>query len=246
MSVAEEQLRLWIEDVLDIRVILEDQDDPSAPRRLKEDDVDTYAAISLDTDASLQSTPYETTAGEYVTTTASAAVPGGTTPAKTLPLDDVFGFTVESLARIEAAAGDRELEILDVTDDPPALGFEVDAIDFDVAKGDPVVAVGTVTRVRSEVVQGTLAVEIYGKDAEQKARKLRLARGAQAYMLRFAAQEITLTTQGQIVDEPVLRSATREPQAAMLFGARWVEQDFEPIPVAASYEGEATATGGTP
>lgn len=238
MSVAEEQLRLWIEDVLNIPMILEDQDDPSAPRRNKEAGVTNYGAISLDSDGSLQSDPYEHTSDQEIETSAAVAVAGGTTPASSLEVAATFGFAAESKALIKAGGGDRELVIDSVLDSPPILVFAAGAIDFDVAVDDVVVAVGTVTYTRSEGVQGTLAIEFYGPGAEDLARKLRVARGGAAYMARFADQEITLTTQGQIVDEPVLRSATREPQAAMLFGARWTEIDIEPIPAAASYEGE--------
>jgi hypothetical protein len=248
VSIAEEQCRLWVEEVLGIPVILEDQDDPSAPRRLKEAAVTNYAAISLDTDGSTQSTPYEHTSNEEIQTTASEAVPGGTTPASALPVVSTFGFLVGSKAKIITAGGDEVLEIEDVTESPPIIVFAAGAIDFDIAENDLVIALGTVTRTRSEVVQGTLAVEIYGNGvaAVELARKLRLARGGNAYRERFADQEITIITQGQIVDEPVLRSATREPKAALLFGVRWTEYDLEPIPAAASFEAETTVTGGTP
>lgn len=86
--------------------------------------------------------PYETDDGiaSYITTNASAAVAGGTTPVSAIPVDSVAGFTVGSIARIITTGGTYEETVTGIDEPNSELDFGTDEIDFDIAEGDRVIA----------------------------------------------------------------------------------------------------------
>jgi hypothetical protein len=81
-----------------------------------------------------------------------------------------------------------------------------------------------VEQVRGLPVDGVLAIEIYGPEAMDKAKALRMSHGrADVLRLLETAGDYALDSPSDITRDPVLRSATREPGAAMTFVAKWVE-----------------------
>lgn len=74
--------------------------------------------------------------------------------------------------------------------------------------------------------QGTLAVEFYGPGAWDYAHDLRMAHDrADVLTLLSSLGDYTFDQPGQITDDPVIRSATREPGASITFQIRWMDTE---------------------
>lgn len=246
MSVSPQNtIRDWVETVLEIPVINEDQKDPTAPRRNKEDGVDTYAALELDSDRATTSTPFDRLDDEEIATIADENVPGGTTPASSIKVASLFGFAAGVVARIITGGGTFEREVTGIDVDNSELDFATDDIDFDIDLGDAIEAIGLVTRTISTVRVGDVPIEFYGPEAVAKARQLELEIGGDSYIETFYNLPIALMLKSEIGDEPLLRSATREPIASMLLGVQWTDSIEKPVAYAAEVAIDAVATGGS-
>jgi hypothetical protein len=84
--------------------------------------------------------PRETDDGiaSYITTEASAAVTGGTTPVSSIPVKSVAGFTVGSVARIVTTGGTYEEVVTGIDVASSELDFDIAEIDFDIAEDDKI------------------------------------------------------------------------------------------------------------
>jgi hypothetical protein len=81
-----------------------------------------------------------------------------------------------------------------------------------------------VDRHSSEVTYGDLGVEFYGPGSVDYARTLRLSiTRPDVIDLLNAAGDYAINKAGPVGDEPILRSATREPHASIQFEVQWVE-----------------------
>ncbi len=91
-----------------------------------------------------------------------------------------------------------------------------------------------------------MPIEFYGPDAYAYARKLTIAIGGPSYINTFSALDIALQITGDITDEPVLRSATREPGASMMISVEWTDSDTGAVGTAATVETKTEALEVTP
>jgi len=242
----QETIRAWIEFVLGIPVINAEQDDPTAPRRLKEAEVDTYAALEIASDDSTSSTNYEHTGADEINTVAEEEILGSVTPASEIEVASVFGFDLDTIARFETAGGNYERAVVSVDAVNKLLQFATDALDFDIALLDTVFAQDTVEYTDSLIRRGDMPIEFYGQNAWGYARALQLAIGGPSYLNTFSNLNIALAVRGEITDEPVLRSATRETGASMMLGFEWTDSAAGAIGAAAEVEIDATAMEESP
>jgi hypothetical protein len=83
-----------------------------------------------------------------------------------------------------------------------------------------------VDQIASEAPTGTLNVEIYGPGSVDFARTLRLSiTRPDVIDLLNNAGDFAIVKAGAVGDDPVLKSATREPDASIQFDVQWVETD---------------------
>lgn len=90
-------------------------------------------------------------------------------------------------------------------------------------------------QIRSLVRRGELDVALYGPGAADYCRALELSIGRQdVFSLLDAAGDFAINLPTAVNDEPILRSATREPAASVQFTIEWIETE--------TYELEAVAS----
>lgn len=90
-------------------------------------------------------------------------------------------------------------------------------------------------QIRSLQRRGELDVALYGPGADDYCRALELSMGRNdVQLLLDAAGDFALNTPSVVSDEPILRSATREPAASIQFTVSWIETE--------TFELEAVAT----
>jgi hypothetical protein len=83
---------------------------------------------------------------------------------------------------------------------------------------------------RADIRRGELDVAIYGPGAYDYCRALDLSRGRPDVQLLFdTAGDYAINTPSAVNDEPILRSATREPTASIQFTIEWIETDDHEI-----------------
>lgn len=81
-----------------------------------------------------------------------------------------------------------------------------------------------VNQYRSETTFGSLGVEFYGPGSVDFARTLRLSIARpDVLVLLNAAGDYAINKAGPVSDDPILRSASREPHASISFDVQWVE-----------------------
>jgi hypothetical protein len=157
-------MRSWVVLVTNLDTIIEDDDEPTAPRPNVETGVLTYATIGFDDDDTATQTPYEV-------------------------LTDTVG-----------------------TVDPDKFN-----------------------QIRSETTRGTLNVEFFGPGSVDYARTLRRSITRQDVLdLLNAAGDYAILKASEVTNDPILRSATREPHASIQFSVEWTESE--------TYEMEAVAS----
>ena len=104
---------------------------------------------------------------------------------------------------------------IDIQEDKSAYGTTFERTTNEGAHGK---------KYRSTVRAGLLAVEFYGPGAADYARSLTLMKGAQATRDLLATWgDVAMGAIGSMSDEPVLRSASREPDASMTIEIRWTD-----------------------
>jgi hypothetical protein len=113
------------------------------------------------------------------------------------------------------------------TDDSPmATPYEHTSDEDDGASG--------VKTYRSLVREAQLGVEIFGPGAMDFGRAIELSVGRPDVLDLFLADPLVPSVQktGQITDQPVLRSTTREPDATLTFTVGWTDSEvIETTPV---------------
>lgn len=123
-----------------------------------------------------------------------------------------------------------------------AIGFDDDQTATSTPYEDMTDTAGTVDPTKfdmdfSEVTRGTLNVEFYGPGATDYARALRLSitRPDVIDLLNLAG-DFAIIKASEVSNEPILRSATREPHASIQFDVEWVESDTFEIEAVASVD----------
>ena len=92
-----------------------------------------------------------------------------------------------------------------------------------------------VDQIRSHIRRGELDVALYGPGADDYCRALELSMGRYDVVALFeAAGDFAIALASPVSDEPILRSATREPAASIQFTVEWIEEE--------TYEIEAVDT----
>ncbi len=125
-------------------------------------------------------------------------------------------------------------------DDNTASSTAVEESTDEVASGDPT----KFNVYRSEVTRGTLVVEFFGPGSTDYARTLRLSitRPDVIDLLNLAG-DFGIIKAGEVSNEPILQSATREPHASIQFDVEWVESEiFESAAVASIDSSDVTIT----
>ena len=89
-------------------------------------------------------------------------------------------------------------------------------------------ATGTkVNQYRSKVRRGDLDVALYGPGADDYCRALDLSLGRpDVIALLEDAGDFTIDAPAEVTDEPIIRSATREPSASIQFAVQWVDSEI--------------------
>jgi hypothetical protein len=173
MSAPEALMRSWVVLVTNLTTIIEDDDEPTAPRPDVDASTTTYATIGFDDDDTATQTPYEV-----------------------------------------------------LTDDAGS----VDPTKFD--------------QIRSETTRGTLNVEFFGPGSVDYARTLRRSITRQDVLdLLNAAGDYAILKASEVTNDPILRSATREPHASIQFSVEWIESEtYEMAAVASIDSTDVTVT----
>lgn len=80
---------------------------------------------------------------------------------------------------------------------------------------------------RSKVRVADLDVALYGPGADDYCRALDLSLGrADVILLLDTAGDYTIDKPTDVADEPIIRSATREPSASIQFAVQWVDSEI--------------------
>ena len=87
-----------------------------------------------------------------------------------------------------------------------------------------------VKQYRSKVRRGNLDVALYGPGADDYCRALDLSLGRpDVILLLDNAGDFTIDKPAEVTDEPIIRSATREPSASIQFTVQWVDSGLVQI-----------------
>lgn len=114
-------------------------------------------------------------------------------------------------------------------DDESGYGTTYELTSDTAAAGDKYV------QHRSKVRRGQLDVAVYGPGAADYCRALDLSLGRVDVMtLLDAAGDYAIDAPQPVSDEPIIRSATREPSASIQFTVQWIDSE--------TYDTEAVAT----
>lgn len=118
-----------------------------------------------------------------------------------------------------------------------AINFVSDGSGYGTTYEETSVDAGTGTKVkqyRSKTRRGDLDVALYGPGADDYCRALDLSLGRpDVIALLDAAGDFAIDAPADVSDEPIIRSATREPAASIQFAVQWVDSEI--------YETEAVA-----
>ncbi len=91
---------------------------------------------------------------------------------------------------------------------------------------DTVAPDNKVVMYRSKTRRGDLDVAIYGPGAADYCRALDLSLGRPDVLaLLIAAGDYAIDAPQPVTDEPIIRSATREPSASIQFAVQWVDSE---------------------
>lgn len=83
-----------------------------------------------------------------------------------------------------------------------------------------------VNQYRSLTRRGLLDVALYGPGADDYCRALELSMGRPDVLaLLTAAGDYAINLPTEVIDEPILRSATREPAASVQFTIEWIDEE---------------------
>lgn len=83
-----------------------------------------------------------------------------------------------------------------------------------------------VTQYRSKTRVGDLDVALYGPGADDYCRALDLSLGrGDVIALLTAAGDYAIDKAAAVTDEPIIRSAAREPSASIQFAVQWVDSE---------------------
>lgn len=85
----------------------------------------------------------------------------------------------------------------------------------------------TVKQYRSKTRRADLDVALYGPGAADYCRALDISLGRpDVIALLKAAGDFAIDTPAEVADEPIIRSATREPSASIQFTVQWVDSEI--------------------
>lgn len=102
---------------------------------------------------------------------------------------------------------------------------------------------GKVKQYRSKVRRGDLDVALYGPGADDYCRALDLSLGRlDVILLLDLAGDYTIDKAMPVSDEPIIRSATREPSASIQFTVQWVDSEIYATEAVETAEVEITVT----
>ena len=127
------------------------------------------------------------------------------------------------------ASGVNTYAAINLMDDMSGYGTTYEATTDTTAPDNKVV------QHRSKVRRGQLDVALYGPGADDYCRALDLSLGrGDVLALLTAAGDYAIDAPQPVSDEPIIRSATREPAASIQFTVQWVDAE--------TYDTEAVET----
>ncbi len=131
------------------------------------------------------------------------------------------------------ASGVNTYAAINIISDDSDYGTAYEELTDTPATGDKYV------QHRSKNRRGVLDVAIYGPGADDYCRALDLSLGRFDVLALFEAAGggVTIDAPGAVDDEPIIRSATREPSASIQLAIQWVDSE--------TYDTEAVATVST-
>jgi hypothetical protein len=95
------------------------------------------------------------------------------------------------------------------------------------ATTDDVAPDNKVNQYRSKTRVADLDVALYGPGADDYCRALDLSLGRpDVIALLVAAGDFAIDKPAEVSDEPIIRSATREPSASIQFAVQWVDSEI--------------------
>jgi hypothetical protein len=151
-----------------------------------------------------------------------------------LPIQVIYdGDDETSAPRPNVATGVTTYASIQFTSDSSPLSTATEALTDEPGSVDPT----KYEQVRSLLRRGDLDVAIYGPGAEDYCRALELSYGRQDVLdLLNAAGDYAINLPTDVRREPILRSATREPEASIQFMVEWVEEEIFEMEAVASVE----------
>lgn len=100
-----------------------------------------------------------------------------------------------------------------------------------------------VNQYRSKVRIADLDIAVYGPGAADYCRALDLSLGRPDVITLLAEEgDFAIDKPAEVDEEPIIRSATREPDAAIQFVVQWVDSEIYETEAVETFEADATVT----